>query len=303
MALIKCSECGQMISDKASSCPHCGCPLEQQVFNEINSMENHSGKYNAPTYFSNYPSDTVKKTSTTGTSSYSINTTQKRKKNSKAGCLVFLIAGILFVFFFIIIIVNIDTESDSTVSKSETVETKEDKTNPDNSKTNEDVASTNSEAATENLEENSDKTTSNNSQKSSSSKNDETKTESKKDYLKSCKKYDYKSLLRTPDDYIGKRIKVKLKIYQTIESSFFDDTVYYRCYTDNNDYGLYFDDEYYIADCRNDSDLKLLDDDIITVYGEYTGAESITRALTLTEDSVPSINMYYVKLHEDTTTE
>ncbi|MDR2277385.1 MAG: ribosomal protein L7/L12 [Vagococcus sp.] len=29
MALIKCEECGKEISDKASSCPHCGCPLTQ----------------------------------------------------------------------------------------------------------------------------------------------------------------------------------------------------------------------------------------------------------------------------------
>jgi len=28
MALIKCSECGKEISDKAASCPHCGCPME-----------------------------------------------------------------------------------------------------------------------------------------------------------------------------------------------------------------------------------------------------------------------------------
>lgn len=28
MALIKCPECGKEISDKAKSCPHCGCPIE-----------------------------------------------------------------------------------------------------------------------------------------------------------------------------------------------------------------------------------------------------------------------------------
>lgn len=27
MALIKCSECNKQISDKASACPHCGCPV------------------------------------------------------------------------------------------------------------------------------------------------------------------------------------------------------------------------------------------------------------------------------------
>lgn len=30
MALIKCSECGQEISDKASACPNCGCPVIQK---------------------------------------------------------------------------------------------------------------------------------------------------------------------------------------------------------------------------------------------------------------------------------
>ena len=29
MSLIKCSECGNSVSDKASACPHCGCPLQK----------------------------------------------------------------------------------------------------------------------------------------------------------------------------------------------------------------------------------------------------------------------------------
>ena len=28
MALIKCPECGKDVSDKAKSCPNCGCPIE-----------------------------------------------------------------------------------------------------------------------------------------------------------------------------------------------------------------------------------------------------------------------------------
>ena len=31
MALIKCPECGKEISDKASSCPNCGCPLSEMI--------------------------------------------------------------------------------------------------------------------------------------------------------------------------------------------------------------------------------------------------------------------------------
>ena len=31
MALIKCSECGHEVSDKAQHCPNCGCPIEQKL--------------------------------------------------------------------------------------------------------------------------------------------------------------------------------------------------------------------------------------------------------------------------------
>lgn len=31
MALIKCSECGHMISDRASTCPQCGAPVEKRI--------------------------------------------------------------------------------------------------------------------------------------------------------------------------------------------------------------------------------------------------------------------------------
>lgn len=30
MALIKCTGCGHDVSDKASGCPHCGCPISQE---------------------------------------------------------------------------------------------------------------------------------------------------------------------------------------------------------------------------------------------------------------------------------
>ena len=29
MALIKCSKCGGLLSDKATKCPHCGCSIEE----------------------------------------------------------------------------------------------------------------------------------------------------------------------------------------------------------------------------------------------------------------------------------
>lgn len=39
MALIKCTECEQMISEKASECPNCGCPVADMVFDDENNTK------------------------------------------------------------------------------------------------------------------------------------------------------------------------------------------------------------------------------------------------------------------------
>lgn len=39
MALIKCEECGQMVSDKAAACPHCGCPVTVNNQTTVNSND------------------------------------------------------------------------------------------------------------------------------------------------------------------------------------------------------------------------------------------------------------------------
>ena len=39
MALIKCPECGREISDKAESCPHCGCPTPRTVRPHVQAEE------------------------------------------------------------------------------------------------------------------------------------------------------------------------------------------------------------------------------------------------------------------------
>ena len=35
MALIKCKECGKEVSDKAKTCPNCGCPIFKEVVKKI----------------------------------------------------------------------------------------------------------------------------------------------------------------------------------------------------------------------------------------------------------------------------
>lgn len=62
---------------------------------------------------------------------------------------------------------------------------------------------------------------------------------------------------------------------------------------------FYADDEYYMLDKRGDDAVKILDDDIIVVYGEFTGLEKITRALTSTTDELPRIEVKYADLVEE----
>ena len=44
MALIKCPECGKQISDRAASCPNCGCPIGNAPTSiKVNTL-NYDGK-------------------------------------------------------------------------------------------------------------------------------------------------------------------------------------------------------------------------------------------------------------------
>lgn len=38
MSLIKCSECGKEISDKAEKCIHCGCPLNNTISKSVGTV-------------------------------------------------------------------------------------------------------------------------------------------------------------------------------------------------------------------------------------------------------------------------
>ena len=44
MALIKCSKCGHVVSDKASFCPNCGCPIEHVVTTVEEQLEENPPK-------------------------------------------------------------------------------------------------------------------------------------------------------------------------------------------------------------------------------------------------------------------
>lgn len=119
---------------------------------------------------------------------------------------------------------------------------------------------------------------------------------SEDEYKERCAEVDYKDLCRYPDKYSHQRIKVKVKIQQVMDSSLFSSEKAYRMMTDNDGYGLYLDDEYYVMDERESGSVKLLEDDIVMIYGKFGGMKKVTRALTWTTDEVPSIEMKYAEI-------
>lgn len=122
--------------------------------------------------------------------------------------------------------------------------------------------------------------------------------EVEQEYKDSCQEVPYKTLLRNPEDYIGTPITITVKIEQILQSGWIEENQYYRAYT-NDEYGMWYGDEYLLRDARKDDNLKILTEDIVKVYAEFLGMEEIERALTGTKEEVPAIKVYYLELIEN----
>lgn len=116
---------------------------------------------------------------------------------------------------------------------------------------------------------------------------------SEEEYKSSCTSgYNYDDLLRNPDTFKGGHYLIEMQIAQVMNSS---NKTYYRCYTQDG-YNMWFGEEFYIEDGRENKETKLLEKDIIQVYGTFVGLEELKRALTGVKDEVPHIVMRYVDL-------
>ena len=122
------------------------------------------------------------------------------------------------------------------------------------------------------------------------------KPPTKEEMLEAVTEVSYKDLLRTPDKYINQYVVITVKINQVLEGGWLDGNTYYFGHTDNDGYGWYFDDEYCLLDKRVDDSTKLLEDDILKIYGKFTGLQTFKRALTNVDDEVPCVDMLYVEI-------
>lgn len=122
--------------------------------------------------------------------------------------------------------------------------------------------------------------------------------EIKQTFIESCNEYSYKTLARNPDDYIGERIVLTVKVEQILQGGLFDSNEYYRVYT-NDEYDWWMGDEYFMYDYRVDDDMRILENDILKIYGEFAGLEGVVRAFSQTTEYVPAVKVYYLELLEE----
>lgn len=123
------------------------------------------------------------------------------------------------------------------------------------------------------------------------------KENQEKKFRESCKEYKYKDVLRNPDDYVGEKVKIEVKISSVHNESWMNSEKYYfaRSREDSED-EYYWGDEYAIVDAREDvENPKLLEDDVIMVYGTIAEPEE-TKSLILNSEEVFCIDMKYVDL-------
>lgn len=119
------------------------------------------------------------------------------------------------------------------------------------------------------------------------------------EYKALCQEYKYKDVVRTPENYIGEKIHIKLKVSSVKEAGLLNGYQKYYFAWSNDEYDMWFGDEYIIMDKRyNKDELKILEGDIIEVWGEIANTEHTT-SLIVNSKELFSIDMRYSKLISD----
>lgn len=118
--------------------------------------------------------------------------------------------------------------------------------------------------------------------------------EYEKEYKKKCKSYTYKEIARNPDKVYGEYSKVTGKVVQVFET---DDNVELRVDITESEYGYYSDTVYVYYVRRNKGEDRILEDDIIEIYGTLEGLETYTSVLG-NDVTLPKIEAEYIEILE-----
>lgn len=112
------------------------------------------------------------------------------------------------------------------------------------------------------------------------------------DYKNSCGTYSYKEIARNPDTYSGKNAKFTGKVIQVMNDY---SGVVLRVSVTKDEYGIWNDVVYVTYTYPESSSPKILENDIITMYGELSGSETYTSTLGASI-TIPAFDAKYIDI-------
>lgn len=98
----------------------------------------------------------------------------------------------------------------------------------------------------------------------------------------------YSDLIRNPDAYKDKNVKLTVTLAQKLEGGLFDSHIYFRCYNGT--------DELLLRDARADASPKLIAGDTVVIYGYFDGIREVTRSITKEQVEIPQLNGDYIDI-------
>lgn len=115
----------------------------------------------------------------------------------------------------------------------------------------------------------------------------------KEEYLASCQTIAFEDLARNPDKYKGQAFRFTGEVIQVIEPTF-GNTVVVRLNVTKTEFGYYTDTIYATVSIPDGAD-RLLEEDILTIYGDCDGLYSYTSILNQ-KISLPKIRVKYYEI-------
>lgn len=135
-----------------------------------------------------------------------------------------------------------------------------------------------------------------NSDTNQNAKPAKTAEEIKNEYKESCQVYGYKDIARQPDDYKGKKAKFRGKVIQVSEGIINSNKITLRVEVTEGEYG-WWDDPVLVTYTYRKGENKILEDDIVNMYGTIEGTESYITVLGANV-TIPSFTAKYIEIEQ-----
>lgn len=117
--------------------------------------------------------------------------------------------------------------------------------------------------------------------------------EKKNAYKNMCQSYTYKEIARNPDSYKGNYAALTGEIIQSMEDG---DSYTLRVSITKGEYGFYTDPILVTYTKKDASESRLLEDDIVTLYGQLAGTYTYKTVLG-NELTIPLLKAEYIDIH------